>query len=666
MISVAADGSCLGNPGPGGWAWYVNENCWRAGGWAQATNNQGELQAVLDLLESTRDFADDLMILCDSQYVINALTTWRHAWKRKSWRKSDGEAVKNQDLLKALDQALEDPQRAGKVEFKWVKGHAGHPLNEAADSRARAVAVAFQDTGKITEEMSGPGWNYSVSPKAPAPKSLGNRLPEPHIPGQKEKLSAGDKNSKDPRFEGLFAGFIGTEYANDLPGNSEYPQMPTFGMDQLHQQGKYQVKEHWLEVPLDHFQKSSANQPMITIFAREITAAGGEEFPYLVFFQGGPGCPGNRSTDWGSGWTGEVLKHFRLIMLDQRGTGYSTPLDNVTIPALATDANDWLSKMRADQIVEDAEAFRKYLGIREWTVMGQSYGGFIITCYLSRYQRQITRAFITGGLPGLVSLDQIYQQTYHKTALACDRAYREVPGLEAMIRQVAVHLEGEAEYLPSGEQLSALRLRSIGMNLGRTQGLGVLRELFTAPFVQIGTQKRLTQDFLAAVETEISFARNPLYIVLHETIYANAFPGAGITRWAADRVREEIPGFSAQADPRDRSTPYYLTGEHFGKWTLQADPALQKLLPYADYLANKTDWGQLYDLEALQENKVPVYACVYRDDIFVPRELSMDTAQMIKAVVRPNADYQHDGLRASGTKVIADLLQTAMENERWT
>ncbi|QIK62226.1 ribonuclease HI [Leucobacter viscericola] len=150
-ITAAADGSALGNPGPAGWAWVVDEQQWRAGGWPRATNNQGELMAVLDLLHATADRAEEpLHVLCDSQYVINSVTQWMPGWKRRGWRKADGKPVLNRELLEQLDAALTGRQ----VQFEWVKGHAGHPLNEAADDRARAAATAFQ-AGRTPDH--GPG-----------------------------------------------------------------------------------------------------------------------------------------------------------------------------------------------------------------------------------------------------------------------------------------------------------------------------------------------------------------------------------------------------------------------------------------------------------------------------------------------------------------------------
>lgn len=151
-IVAAADGSALGNPGPAGWAWYVDDSCWRAGGWPHGTNNQGELMAVLDLLRSTEHVAaEPLLILCDSQYVINCISKWMPGWKRKGWRKADGKPVLNVELLKEIDNAI----KGRTFTFEWVKGHAGHDLNEAADVRARAVATAYQNRSAIP---AGPGF----------------------------------------------------------------------------------------------------------------------------------------------------------------------------------------------------------------------------------------------------------------------------------------------------------------------------------------------------------------------------------------------------------------------------------------------------------------------------------------------------------------------------
>jgi len=155
-IIAAADGSALGNPGPAGWGWYVDDEHWACGGWPNGTNNMGELMAVLDLLQQTAHLDEELHVFCDSTYVINSVTKWMAGWKRRGWKKGDGKPVLNVDLMKDLDAALQGRT----VEFEWVKGHAGHAMNEAADVRARAAATAFRD-GLAPE--TGPGFPEAVA-----------------------------------------------------------------------------------------------------------------------------------------------------------------------------------------------------------------------------------------------------------------------------------------------------------------------------------------------------------------------------------------------------------------------------------------------------------------------------------------------------------------------
>ena len=155
-ITAAADGSSLGNPGPAGWAWYVDEDTWDAGGWPQGTNNLGELTAILRLLEATAETGEELHILADSQYAINVVSKWRLGWKKRGWTKADKKPIKNLELIQEIDRAME----GRRVTFEWVKGHAGHRMNERADDLARACAEAYQ-AGRTPEP--GPGFGGGTS-----------------------------------------------------------------------------------------------------------------------------------------------------------------------------------------------------------------------------------------------------------------------------------------------------------------------------------------------------------------------------------------------------------------------------------------------------------------------------------------------------------------------
>lgn len=182
-IIAAADGSALGNPGPAGWAWYIDDDHWASGGWAHGTNNMGELKAVLDLFEATVSRPEaKLRVYCDSQYVINSLTKWMPGWKKKGWKKSDGKPVLNRDLLEALDQALTGRD----YEFIWVKGHAGHELNEKADSLANGAARAYQE-GR--EPAHGPGFGAAAEPATAAVEPVAVEAPIVNAPAAEPALS---------------------------------------------------------------------------------------------------------------------------------------------------------------------------------------------------------------------------------------------------------------------------------------------------------------------------------------------------------------------------------------------------------------------------------------------------------------------------------------------
>ncbi|MDN3309831.1 ribonuclease H [Microbacterium oryzae] len=171
-ITAAADGSALGNPGPMGWAWYIDDERWAAGGSPHGTNNQGELQAVLELLRATAPANLPLLIECDSRYVIDSVTKWMPGWKRKGWRKADGKPVLNREILEAIDEEMQGRD----VVFSWVKGHAGHPLNEAADERANAAAQAYQ---RRAEPRRGPGFPSTAAGPSTPPAPSAAAAPAP-------------------------------------------------------------------------------------------------------------------------------------------------------------------------------------------------------------------------------------------------------------------------------------------------------------------------------------------------------------------------------------------------------------------------------------------------------------------------------------------------------
>jgi len=134
----------------------VDEDTWDAGGWPKGTNNLGELTAILRLLQATAETGDELHILADSQYAINVVSKWRLGWKKRGWTKADKKPIKNLELIQEIDRAME----GRRVTFEWVKGHAGHRMNERADDLARGCAEAYQ-AGRTPEP--GPGFGGGSS-----------------------------------------------------------------------------------------------------------------------------------------------------------------------------------------------------------------------------------------------------------------------------------------------------------------------------------------------------------------------------------------------------------------------------------------------------------------------------------------------------------------------
>lgn len=251
---VAIDGSALGNPGPAGWAWYVDENCWAAGGWPSSSNNRGELTALLELLKATAPTNEELHVLADSQYVINSVTKWMSGWKKRGWRKSDKSPVLNADLMQAIDEAIS----GRKVSFEWVRGHSGHPLNEAADDKARAAATAYQRHGSVE---SGPGWTRGEI-KGTTTTAPGSAQGSTAVPG-----SAQGANFPSRAEAAMTPGLPRTvTHASSRVGTStSQPQQNVTALQQ-------QIAQAQQEIALEQQKIVAAHQSIVTI-QQNITAA---------------------------------------------------------------------------------------------------------------------------------------------------------------------------------------------------------------------------------------------------------------------------------------------------------------------------------------------------------------------------------------------------------
>lgn len=401
--------------------------------------------------------------------------------------------------------------------------------------------------------------------------------------------------------------------------------------------------DHTFDVPLDHDRPGER----ITVYAREVTAD--ESLPWLLFLGGGPGYPAPRPLG-NEGWLLRAVRDYRVLLLDQRGTGRSTPVSRAV--ALSRGAS-YVGHFRADSIVRDAEVIRRSLiGDEPWTVLGQSFGGFCTVTYLSFAPSGLRSALVTGGLPGVFADAVGAYRTLYPVVAAKNRAhYRAYPSDVAVAREVASFLVSHDVRLPNGRRLTVEAFQSVGNMLGGRDGSARLHYVLESPFEGAG----LSDGFLEAAQEALSWSTpaNPLYYLLHEPTYAQ---GVGATGWAAQRVRAEFRSFDARRSLAGEA-PVYFTGEMIYPWMFDDDPLMAPLRPVADEVAARPEWPALYDADQLRRNTVPVAAAVYDTDMYVSRELSLQTATLIGNLrLWHTAAHQHDGLRVSDGEVLSHLL----------
>ena len=416
------------------------------------------------------------------------------------------------------------------------------------------------------------------------------------------------------------------------------------------------LTDHLFAVPLDH---GRPDGEQIEVFAREVVGADltDTDLPWLLFLQGGPGLPAQRPQGRES-WLDRALTEYRVLLLDQRGTGRSTPATRKTLARLgsAQAQADYLTHFRADSIVLDAELIRRELtGSAPWSVLGQSFGGFCTVTYLSFAPHGLREAFITGGLPGLsVTADDVYRRTYRTVAAKNAAHYERYPADEESAALVAQYLAGHDVRLPNGAPLSVEAFQSLGHMLGMSTGSNELHYLLEDPFAG----DELSDAFLYAVQAKLSYAGGPLYALLQEACYAQG----SATRWAAQRIRAEFGEFDPapvlDADPGFARLQF--TGEMIYPWMIDADPVLRPLREVAELLAERDDWPPLYDPSRLAANEVPAVAAVYYNDMYVDRDFSMRTAGSIRGLrAWVTSEYEHDGLRVSAGAVLDRLIGMA-------
>lgn len=409
------------------------------------------------------------------------------------------------------------------------------------------------------------------------------------------------------------------------------------------------MTDHRFTVPLDYGEPDRAT---IEVFAREVAEPNAShDRPWLVFFQGGPGFASPRPTE-PSGWVGRAIGEYRVLLLDQRGTGLSTPVLPETLEQIGSPQQqaDYLAHFRADNIVRDAELIRRELiGDGTWSVLGQSFGGFCVTRYLSAAPDGLREALITGGLPPIGGHpDDFYRLTYQRMLDRNALYYERYPGDRDVVHRITTRLAAGDVTLPDGSPLTVRRFQQLGMLLGTGDGFERLHFGMQEAFAAGGDD--LSSPFLRQVFAEQPWETNPIYALIHESCVCDGTA----SRWSAARLRGEFDQFD---DPTN------LTAEAIFPWMFEDYTALRPFAETAEILAS-VEWPRLYDPEVLAQNTVPAAAAMYYDDMYVERMHSEATAKAIPGLrVWVTNQYQHNGLRTDGAAIL-DRLIAMVRGER--
>lgn len=391
------------------------------------------------------------------------------------------------------------------------------------------------------------------------------------------------------------------------------------------------VREHEIEVPVS---REDASLGTISVFCRELSTD--DSLPAIAYFQGGPGKPGPRML---MEWIPEALKRYRVFLMDERGTGRSHKIDRTTPERITADM---LAHLRPPDVAADAEAMRQHLGLERWDLLGNSFGAACAGAYLSYFPEGLRRVHLAGAVPEPeMDVDAFNYLTFQLLAERQQQLFDAIPWIQDRVNEVADHVDNREEFMPTGERLSATRMKMAGVLLGEEDDFALLANLFEAPFTTRGGEKRLRGDFLAQLGGVISLETMPLWGVIHETVMAR--PGVAVN-WSAERIwREEFADLT-------------LLGNHFFRTHFEEDPALQPFYAAVDQVHRRTDLKpQAQDTSA---NEVPAAAILYEKDVFIPYALTSQSARKTPNLkVWTHSEWLHDGIWAHGAEVACGLFE---------
>lgn len=406
-------------------------------------------------------------------------------------------------------------------------------------------------------------------------------------------------------------------------------------------------KEYIKTLPLDHLNPKNGN---VNVYAREVYSKGNEKADIFVYLQGGPGFSSPKSLSVTPAIK-VLLKKYRVLLFDQRGTGKSDKIGPETCPQFSKPSllANYFTFFRADQIVYDLEYFReKVFKVKKWFLLAQSYGGFISFTYLSFFPEAIKGAILCGGIPPLLenSVSKIYDKLTDTIVTRNREFYQKYPQEKDKVKKIISILNHKPYVLPDGSKFTPDIFLDLGMILGTTGGLDLLHYILDDPFTD-WQEKHISYIFARSVINRSNFETNPIYAVLHESIYCD-----GITsQWAADYQIKTKKAFALNA------SQIIFYGETIRQSMFNDYHMLKPFRKVADIIAKKSDWGRLYDHEKLSKNSVPVEAIIYQTDYYVDFEFSKSVCTNIPEIKSwKHPKWQHDSLRTHGKEIITKLL----------
>ncbi|MDF7641405.1 alpha/beta fold hydrolase [Bifidobacterium sp. ESL0784] len=430
------------------------------------------------------------------------------------------------------------------------------------------------------------------------------------------------------------------------------------------------VEDHSIKVPLD-WRGSEPGEGFtgesLSLFYRVVTAPEHvhDDLPLLIFLQGGPGGAGPRPLNPSNdGWIAEAIKHFRVILPDQRGTGRSSCVDSNAMQRIdgASAQAEYLKCFLAGSIVRDFEHLRlTEFGGRKWVTLGQSYGGFLTLAYLSSYSEGAIASFTMGGIPHIpANAREVYEHTFPrmvgKTHMYYSRYPQDIERVAAVADHIIAAKRNSPVTLPNGDPLTVERLQTLGSDFGMQPSPERLHWLMDIAFAKGNGSENwkapLSDQFLFSVMEATS--STPLYWPLQEFIYADGELDKPIG-WAAQQVRDEHPEFDVH------HRPLLFTGEAMFPWMFDQEKALRPFKPAVEEMMGDTRFGKIYDTVQLKRNEVPLEAAVYFDDMYVDSGMQLDTLSRVgNSHAWVTNEYQHDGIHHGGT-VFDHLYREALD-----